>query len=79
MGRTKEAGKFAGALVSVIGTVFVAAGVGLTLDPWAPPYGGKFGVVLHLAYFAAGQYGPAIVFAGLGLFAWFWGLQLRRS
>ena len=75
----KVPGKFAWVLTTAIGAVFVALGVWLVIDPWAPPYGGKVGFVFHLAYFAAGQYGPAMVFALLGGFMFFWGLKQRRG
>ena len=73
----KEPSKFAWVLSAAIGVLFMAVGVWLLIDPWVPPYGGKAGFVFHLAYIAVGQYGPAMVFVSLGLFALFWGLKQR--
>lgn len=75
----KVPSKFAWALYAAFGVLFIAVGVWLVIDPWAPPYGGKAGFVLHLAYIAVGQYGPAMVFTSLGLFVFFWGLRHRSS
>jgi hypothetical protein len=76
---TKVPSKSAWVLITAIGVVFVATGMWLVIAPWAPPYGGKAGFVFHLAYLAVGQYGPAMVFALLGLFVLFWGLKQLRS
>lgn len=75
----KMPSKFARAVSAAIGVLFIAVGGWLLVEPWAPPYGGKAGFVFHLAYIAVGQYGPAMVFASLGLFVLFWGLKQRRS
>lgn len=78
MDSPKAPSQYAWALFSVLGTLFIAFGAWLVVDPWAPPYGGKAGFVFHLAYIWIGQHGPAAVFTLLGVFLLFGGLRQRK-
>ncbi|RYF26042.1 MAG: hypothetical protein EOO33_07990 [Comamonadaceae bacterium] len=79
MDSPKAPSQYAWAFFSALGTLFIALGAWLLVDPWAPPYGGKAGFVFHLAYNCIGQYGPAAVFTSLGVFLLFVGLRQRKG
>lgn len=67
------------ALFIGIGVLLAVLGAWLVVDPWLPPYGGKAGVIFHLAHIAVGIYGPAVVFALVGFALIFWSIRQRTG
>ncbi len=66
---------------SLFGIVFLAAGVAMCFSPGEPAAGGGKGgaILIYLAYWLLGDYGPAIAFMGLGVVCLYKAYTLLRD